>query len=73
MMSFGLNTKRPDSITASCVGVHPGTGVDLGVSVCLQYPGNRTATFVTDLRVDMPCEATVHGKEGAIRLGRKWW
>ena len=42
--------------------------MDLGLSVALHFSGGRLANFVTDLRVDLPCDAVVIGTEGSIKV-----
>ncbi len=59
-------------IVASCSGVTTedggSGGVDRGVSVAMHFAGGRVATFVTDLRVDLPCTADIAGTQGLIQV-----
>ncbi len=43
-------------------------GADLGVVVVLNFSGGRVATFVTDLRVDLPNSAYIAGTEGTLQV-----
>merc|ERR1719430_963320 len=65
--------EEPRKVFASSLGLTP-DGVDLGMSVALHFSKNRIATFVTDLRVDLPCEADI-GCEGGgqIRVLSPFW
>jgi len=65
--------EEPLRVVASSLGLTH-DGVDLGLSVALHFSDNRMATFVTDLRVDLPCEADI-GCEGGgqIRVLSPFW
>jgi len=65
--------EEPKKVVASSLGLTE-DGVDLGLSVALHFSNNRMATFVTDLRVDLPCEADI-GCEGGdkIRVLSPFW
>lgn len=43
-------------------------GADLGASVSMLFSDGRVASFVTDLRVDLPCSAAIAGTEGTIEV-----
>ena len=70
LMVFG--GQKPQEINAVCAGTSK-SGTDVGVSVTLQFSQKRTATFVTDRRMDLPCEAVLAGTNGSLTLARNWW
>ena len=39
----------------------------------MHFRGGRLATFVTDLRLDLPCTAVIAGKTGQLVLGPPFW
>jgi dihydrodiol dehydrogenase / D-xylose 1-dehydrogenase (NADP) len=49
-------------------GVMNSQGVDESTSVTLLYSGGRTATFVTNTKVEMPNEAFAVGTKGTLKL-----
>ena len=48
-------------------------GVDVALSVALYFSGSRMATFITDLRVDLPCEAHISTTTGQIKIAAPFW
>ena len=43
------------------------------MSVALYFSGSRMATFVTDLRVDLPCEAHISTPNGQVKVAAPFW
>jgi len=48
-------------------------GVDESTSVTLLYSGGRTATFVTNSKVELPNEAFAVGTKGTLKLEAPFW
>ena len=48
-------------------------GVDVAISVALYFSGSRMATFITDLRVDLPCEAYISTTGGQVKVAAPFW
>lgn len=47
-------------------------GVDYQTAIVLKYPSGKIASLTTSLTADLPCEARVHGSEGAIKASLHW-
>ena len=65
LLAFGGNP--PEKINAMAVDVND-RGVDLGVSVSMRFPTKGSATFSTDLRVNLPNTATIAGTKGSVAV-----
>lgn len=68
--SLIYDSEVPHTIRAS--GCLNEDGVDVSVSVSLQYKGNRSATIITHSLVDLPNEAYVIGTKGMIKVPHFW-
>ncbi len=49
------------------------TGIDEESTAILRYDGGRQAVLTMAVRLETPCEATIIGTEGSIRIPAKWW
>ena len=62
---------EPETVVGSA---HIGeTGVDEESTAILGYSGSRQAVLKMSVRIETPCEATILGSEGSIRIPTKWW
>jgi len=66
------NGDYPERVVASGLELNE-NGVDVALSVALYFSGARTATFVTDLRVDLPCEAHIATTGGQVKIHAPFW
>ncbi|OQR70662.1 trans-1 [Tropilaelaps mercedesae] len=51
-------------------------GVDIQTAIVLKYPSGKLASLTTSVSADLPCEATVYGKNGFIKartLHKPFW
>jgi dihydrodiol dehydrogenase / D-xylose 1-dehydrogenase (NADP) len=49
------------------------TGVDEESTAILGYNGGRQAVLTMAVRLETPCEATILGTNGSIRIPASWW
>jgi len=64
--------EMPNRVVASGLELNE-DGVDVAMSVALYFSGSRMATFITDLRVDLPCEAYISTSGGQIKVAAPFW
>jgi len=67
-----FGAEMPTRIVASGLELNE-DGVDVALSVALYFPGSRMATFITDLRVDLPCEAHISTTTGQVKIAAPFW
>lgn len=56
----------PSEIRA--VGEITPDGVDVQTCISLKYPSGKLASLTTSVLADLPCEATVFGSKGKIKV-----
>lgn len=49
------------------------TGVDEQIAMTLEYDDGKIANLVASLRANLPCEASISGTKGHVRLHRNFW
>eukprot|EP00092_Neocalanus_flemingeri_P010904 GFUD01011744.1.p1 GENE.GFUD01011744.1~~GFUD01011744.1.p1 ORF type:complete len:334 (+),score=122.08 GFUD01011744.1:85-1086(+) len=64
--------EMPTRVVASGLELNE-DGVDIAMSVALYFSGSRMATFITDLRVDLPCEAYISTTGGQVKVAAPFW
>lgn len=67
-----FGAEMPHKIVASGLDLND-DGVDIALSVALYFSNSRMATFVTDLRVDLPCEAYISTTGGQVKVCAPFW
>ncbi len=67
LLAFG--GKAPSKVVANAVDINE-DGVDLGVTVSLNFDGKGVATFSTDMRVNLPNRAVIAGRKGLITVSK---
>ncbi|XP_022662263.1 trans-1,2-dihydrobenzene-1,2-diol dehydrogenase-like [Varroa jacobsoni] len=61
----------PSEIRA--VGEITPDGVDVQTCISLKYPSGKLASLTTSVLADLPCEATVFGSKGKIKVHKPFW
>jgi len=72
MVLHVFGAEMPTKVVASGLELNE-DGVDVAMSVALYFSGSRMATFVTDLRVDLPCEAHISTPNGQVKVAAPFW
>jgi len=67
-----FGAEMPSRVVASGLELNE-DGVDVALSVALYFSGSRMATFITDLRVDLPCEAHISTTTGQVKIAAPFW
>ena len=66
-----FNGEKPQKVMAT--GHLNADGVDESVTATLLYTNGRSATFQTHMKVNLPCEGQVYGKDADMKLGWPFW
>eukprot|EP00090_Calanus_glacialis_P011589 TRINITY_DN19969_c0_g1_i1.p1 TRINITY_DN19969_c0_g1~~TRINITY_DN19969_c0_g1_i1.p1 ORF type:complete len:334 (-),score=99.93 TRINITY_DN19969_c0_g1_i1:36-1037(-) len=72
MVLHVFGPEMPSRVVASGLELNE-DGVDVAMSVALYFSGSRMATFITDLRVDLPCEAHISSSGGQVKVAAPFW